>query len=154
MVRTIKRYGSRKLYDTKDSKYISLETIAELIRKGEEIQVKDNKTSDDVTAQTLMQVISEEGRKGSAFLPTELLHDLIRSGQQTVSQSVRQIQDGVDRFVKRSLDRLGPVRQAREEMTLLTKRLAELESSLAKIEEMPEANGSTAKSATKTAPKK
>lgn len=151
MGRIIKRYGSRKLYDTHDSKYISLETIAELIRKGEEIEVKDNKTSEDVTAQTLMQVISEEGRKGSAFLPTELLHDLIRSGQQTFNQSVKQIQDGVDRFVKRSLDRLGPVRQAREEMALLTKRLSELESSLAKVDQIPKGKGTGSGAASKKA---
>lgn len=134
MVRAIKRYGSRKLYDTHESRYVSLEELAQWIRKGEEIQVADNKSGEDVTAQTLTQIISEEGRKGQSLIPNELLHDLIRAGGTAVTQRVRQVQDGIDRIVKKSIDRLGPVRQARDELELLKRRLEELESSLSTME--------------------
>ena len=134
MIRLIKRYGSRKLYDTEESRYVSLEELAGWIRRGQQIRVIDNKTSEDVTPQTLTQIISEEGRKGTSILPNDLLHDLIRAGEQAVSSGVEQIQHRMDRLVQASIDRIGPVRRAREEMSRLRDRLEELESSLAEIE--------------------
>jgi polyhydroxyalkanoate synthesis repressor PhaR len=134
MVRLIKRYESRKLYDTEDSRYVSLEELAELIRRGEDVKVVDNATTDDVTTQTLTQVILEEGRRGRSKLPSELLHALVRSGGQAISSGVGQVQQGVDRFVQASLGRLTPLRQVREEMERLRSRLEELESSLAELE--------------------
>jgi len=130
MIRLIKRYESRKLYDTEESRYVSLEEIATWIRQGQEVRVVDNATSNDVTSQTLTQVILEEGRKGTSFLPSELLHDLVRMGERAVNTGIEQVQHGVDRLI----DRLGPVRQAREEMTSLRARLEQPESSLAELE--------------------
>ena len=134
MIRLIKRYGSRKLYDTEESRYVSLDELAGWIRSGQQIRVIDNKTSDDVTSQTLTQIISEEGRKGTTLLPNELLHELIRIGEQAVSSGVEQLQHRMDRLVQASIDRIGPVRRAREEMGRLRERLEELERSLAAIE--------------------
>jgi len=134
MIRLIKRYGSRKLYDTEESRYVSLDELAGWIRSGQHIRVIDNKTSDDVTSQTLTQIISEEGRKGTALLPNDLLHELIRIGEQAVSTGVEQLQTGMDRLVQASIDRIGPVRRAREEMARLRARLEDLESSLAAID--------------------
>jgi polyhydroxyalkanoate synthesis repressor PhaR len=135
MIRLIKRYGSRKLYDTEESRYVSLEELAAWIRVGQQIRVLDNKTSEDVTAQTLTQIISEEGRKGRSLLPNEMLHELIRAGEQAVSSGVEHIQDRMDRIVQASIDRIGPVRRAREEMERLRERLEELESSLSALED-------------------
>jgi len=134
MTRLIKRYGSRKLYDTTESRYILLEDIAEYVRAGDEIQVVDNKTQEDVTSQTLTQVISEEGRKKANFLSSELLHDLIRAGESAVNNRVRQLQDGVETFMKKSIDRLVPLRTVRDEMGLLRERLEELEGAVARAE--------------------
>jgi polyhydroxyalkanoate synthesis repressor PhaR len=134
MIRLIKRYGSRKLYDTEESRYVSLDELAAWIRSGQQIRVIDNKTSDDVTAQTLTQIISEEGRKGTSLLPNDLLHDLIRAGEQAVTSGVEQLQNRMDRLVQASIDRIGPVRRAREEMGRLRERLEDLEASLAAIE--------------------
>ncbi len=134
MIRLIKRYGSRKLYDTEESRYVSLEELAGWIRRGQQIRVIDNKTSDDVTPQTLTQIISEEGRRGTSVLPNDVLHDLIRIGEQAVTSGVEQIQTSVDRLVQASVDRIGPVRRAREEMARLRERLSELENSLASID--------------------
>lgn len=134
MIRLIKRYGSRKLYDTEESRYVALDELAGWIRSGQQIKVIDNKTSDDVTAQTLTQIISEEGRRGTSLLPNEVLHELIRAGEKAVSNGVEQLQNRMDRLVQASMDRIGPVRRAREEMALLRERLEELEVSLAAFE--------------------
>jgi len=135
MVRLIKRYESRKLYDTEESRYVSLDELAGWIRTGQQVEVVDNSTGADVTAQTLTQIILDEGRKGTNFLPSELLHELVRAGQRAVETGVEQVGQKMDRFVQASIDRLGPVRRAREEMDRLRSRLEELESSLTRLEE-------------------
>jgi polyhydroxyalkanoate synthesis repressor PhaR len=130
MIRLIKRYESRKLYDTEESRYVSLDEIATWVRAGQEVRVVDNATNNDVTSQTLTQIILDEGRKGTSFLPSELLHDLVRIGERAVSTGMEQVQHGVDKLI----DRLGPVRKAREEMSSLRSRLEELEASLSELE--------------------
>ena len=162
MTRLIKRYGSRKLYDTKESRYVSLEDIAKWVREGEVIQVVDNASSEDVTVQTLTQVISEEGRKGGSALPSDLLHDLIRVGGSAVTDRVKKIQTGVDTFFKKSIDRLVPVSKVREEMVSLRNRLDELEAAIttaeahAQTEPVVEKEAETpaAKTQTEATPKK
>jgi len=134
MIRLIKRYESRKLYDTEESRYVSLDEIAGWVRGGQEVRVVDNATGSDVTSQTLTQIILDEGRRGTSFLPSELLHDLVRMGERAVSSGLEQVQHGVDRLVQVSMDRLGPVRRAREEMSSLRSRLEQLETSLAELE--------------------
>lgn len=134
MTRLIKRYESRKLYDTEESRYVSLDEVADWIREGQDVRVVDNATGGDVTAQTLTQIILDEGRRGTSLLPSELLHDLVRAGQQAVESGVEQMHQKVDRFVQASIDRLGPVRRAREEMDRLRSRLEELETSLVRLE--------------------
>jgi polyhydroxyalkanoate synthesis repressor PhaR len=142
MIRLIKRYESRKLYDTEESRYVSLEEIASWIRQGQEVRVVDNATSADVTSQTLTQIILDEGRRGTSFLPSELLHDLVRIGERAMSNGLEQVQHGMDRLVQASIDRLAPVRRAREEMSSLRARLEQLEASLADLEK-ESANGGT-----------
>jgi polyhydroxyalkanoate synthesis repressor PhaR len=155
MVRVIKRYESRKLYDTEESRYVSLEDIATWVREGQEVKVVDNATSTDVTAQMLTQVILEEGRKGTRFLPSELLHDLVRVGEQALTTGVEQMQQGVDRLVRASVDRLGPVRRVRDEMNNLRSRLEGLESMLSDLERSGQVEEPAEKtSATKKTPKK
>ena len=134
MIRLIKRYGSRKLYDTEESRYVSLEEIGDWVRRGQQVKVQDNTTGDDVTAQTLALVIVEEGRRGSSFFTSDLLHDLIRRGERVLSSGVEQLQSGVDRALRASLDRIPPLRQVREETARLRERLEALEASLAEIE--------------------
>jgi polyhydroxyalkanoate synthesis repressor PhaR len=134
MIRLIKRYESRKLYDTEESRYVSLDEIATWVRAGQEVKIVDNASSDDVTAQTLTQIILEEGRNGSSKIPTDVLRDLVRFGEKALTSGVEHVQDSVDKVVRASIDRLGPVRQAREEMTRLRTRLEELEESLVELE--------------------
>jgi polyhydroxyalkanoate synthesis repressor PhaR len=139
MIRLIKRYGggSRKLYDTEESRYVSLDEIAVWIRDGQELQVVDSSTGEDVTGQTLAQIIYEDHRRGHSFLPSEFLHDVIRRGGRVLAGGVEQIQTGVDRIVKASVEKITPVGGMQEELDLLRDRLAELEQSLVELEDAP-----------------
>jgi polyhydroxyalkanoate synthesis repressor PhaR len=81
----IKRYPNRKLYDTEAKQYITLDGIATLIREGDEVQVVDHATGEDLTALTLTQVILEQERKRSGFLPETVLTGLIQAGGERLS---------------------------------------------------------------------
>jgi polyhydroxyalkanoate synthesis repressor PhaR len=148
MIRLIKRYESRKLYDTEESRYVSLDEIAGWIRQGQEVRVLDNATGGDVTSQTLTQIILDEGRRGTSFIPSDLLHELVRIGERAVTTGMEQVSQGVDKLVQVSIDRLAPVRRVREEMTGLRARLEQLEVSLAQLE----TEGGPAAPASSTAP--
>lgn len=135
MARVIKRYGNRKLYDVEASAYVSLDDIAALIRRGETVEVMDNVTSEDITAQTLTQIVLEEGKKGRSVLPTELLHDVLRRGGKVIDSGVGQIRHGVDELVQSSIGRLSRVLQGpqTQELKQLREQLSHLESTLGKI---------------------
>lgn len=77
MMRTIKRYNNRKLYDTEAKRYITLDGIAELIREGQDVEVIENDTGEDLTAVTLSQIIFEQQKRGSPT-PLGFLTSLIR----------------------------------------------------------------------------
>lgn len=139
MIRVIKRYESRKLYDTEESRYVSLEDIAQWVREDQEVRVIDNATSADVSAQVLTQIILDEGKKGTSFLPTELLHELVRAGEKALSSGVEQFQGKMGRIVQSSIDRLAPVRRAREEMGQLRDRLSQLEQALDNLDDNEDA---------------
>jgi polyhydroxyalkanoate synthesis repressor PhaR len=80
----IKRYPNRKLYDTDAKKYITLDGIATLIRQGQEVEVVDHATGEDLTAITLTQVIFEQEKRRSGFLPQSVLTGLIQAGGETM----------------------------------------------------------------------
>lgn len=75
----IKRYASRRLYNTETSDYVTLEDIAVFIRDGREVQIIDLKTGDDLTRQYLLQIIAEHESRGENVLPVNVLNDLVRS---------------------------------------------------------------------------
>ena len=83
----IKRYASRRLYNTETSDYVTLEDIAAFIREGREVQIVDLKTGDDLTRQYLLQIIAEHESRGESVLPVDVLTDLVRS-YTTSAQSV------------------------------------------------------------------
>jgi polyhydroxyalkanoate synthesis repressor PhaR len=143
MIRLITRYGgtSRKLYDTEESRYISLEDISAWIRAGQELKVVDRQSGEDVTAQTLAQSIYEDHRRGSALFSGEFLHQVIRRGGQAFSDGIGQVQEKVDHLVSQSLERLGPIRAAKADLALLQKRIAELEAALAETETLVKSRG-------------
>ncbi len=73
----VKKYGNRRLYDTEQSRYITLDELTERIREGAEVRVVDAKTGQDLTQTTLTQIIIE-GRGAASLLPASLLHQMIR----------------------------------------------------------------------------
>ncbi len=75
----IKRYASRRLYNTETSDYVTLEDISEFIRDGREVQIIDLKSGDDLTRQYLLQIIAEHESRGESVLPINVLTDLVRS---------------------------------------------------------------------------
>ncbi|MEC7258093.1 MAG: polyhydroxyalkanoate synthesis repressor PhaR [Pseudomonadota bacterium] len=75
----IKRYASRRLYNTETSDYVTLEDIARFIREGREVQIVDLKSGDDLTRQYLLQIIAEHESRGENVLPVTVLNDLVRS---------------------------------------------------------------------------
>jgi polyhydroxyalkanoate synthesis repressor PhaR len=149
MVRLVKRYGSRKLYDTEESRYATLDEIVAWIREGQQVRIVDNASEADVTTAVLAQIIAEQGRRGASTLPTETLHDLIRKGEDALRSGVEQVQIGVEKLLEASLDRIGPVRRAREDMESLKERIAQLEAALARAEagKVPVAGGRAARTA-------
>lgn len=152
MIRVVKRYGSRKLYDTEESRYVSLEEIGDWVRAGQDVKVVDNSTDEDVTAQILMQVILEEGKRGTSLFTSDILHELIRRGEHAVTGGVEQLQEGVGRLLDASLDRIGPLRRVRQETFHLRDRLARLEETVAEIEARPSTDDRPARSLRTQAP--
>jgi polyhydroxyalkanoate synthesis repressor PhaR len=73
----IKKYSNRRLYDTRDSRYITLAELAVTIRGGADVRVVDAKTSEDLTQSTLVQIILD-GRGGAQMLPVDLLTQMVR----------------------------------------------------------------------------
>ena len=146
--RVIKRYANRKLYDTRDSKYVTLDRIAELVRSGEEVKVLDNRSQRDMTKVTLAQIIYEEQKSGNATAwSVQSLRDFIQQGRDKLVSSFKD--SPVGRFVGRA-EELGAevysaaddrvravlesatahVRQLQGEVLRLQARIEELETKL------------------------
>ena len=113
--KVIKRYTNRKLYDTVESRYVTLDEIAEMIKAGAEVKIIDNRTKDDLTSVTLAQIIFEEEKKTSK-MSLRTLKALIRHGGERAHQFVEDTQAELR-------DRVEGLRQAAETrvQTLLTK---------------------------------
>lgn len=101
--RLVKKYGNRRLYDTSDSRYITLEELAERIRDGADVRVQDAKTGEDLTQATLTQIIIE-GRGAARFLSVPLLTQLVRMGDDVLG-------DFLGRYLTASLELYVQARQ-------------------------------------------
>ncbi len=77
-MRIIKKYPNRRLYDTEISSYITIEDVRQLIVDGEDFEVRDAKTGDDLTRTVLLQIITEQEQDGEPILSTQLLSHIIR----------------------------------------------------------------------------
>ena len=93
MERLIKRYANRKMYDTRASRYVTLDGVADLVRSGEEVRIVDNETGEDLTALIFAQIIFEEEKRKKGLLELPVLRWIIRQGGATVQE----ILSGVDR---------------------------------------------------------
>ncbi|MEZ4294446.1 MAG: polyhydroxyalkanoate synthesis regulator DNA-binding domain-containing protein [Polyangiaceae bacterium] len=89
--RVIKRYSNRKLYDTKDSRYVTLQQIGTMVRAGEDVQIIDNATKEDKTEVTLALIISEDVKNQPRSVPLGTLRDVI---QERGSRLLTQLREG------------------------------------------------------------
>jgi polyhydroxyalkanoate synthesis repressor PhaR len=109
---SIKKYANRKLYHTNRKQYITLDGIAELIQAGEQVQVIDNESGDDITAPILAQVVLQARGRSKSALPTHLLTDLIQAGGDTISGLRRSVwaaisgESSIDTEIRRRLQQL------------------------------------------------
>ena len=88
-MRTIKKYPNRRLYDTEDSKYITLEDISVLVFENKEFVVVDAKTENDLTRNTLLQIIIEKEQSSIPIFSTAVLTQIIRSYKNQLQQRIR-----------------------------------------------------------------
>lgn len=130
-MRLIKRYSNRKLYDTAEKCYVTLEDLAALICAGHEIQVLDNASGEDMTAITLTQIIFEKEKQTGGFLPKGVLTGLIQAGGDTLSTLRRSLVipldllNHIDREIERRLrDLAGRGELAEEEAWHLLEKLS------------------------------
>jgi len=137
----IKRYQNRKLYDTSDSCYVTLEDISEMIKLGEEVEIIDNTTKEDLTAVTLAQIIFEEQKKKTNVLPLNTFREIIRGGgealKEIVTRSAREfesVRGFVDDKVMPAVNNLGAMPAVRAHMEEIIKRVDRLEKKISAIE--------------------
>jgi polyhydroxyalkanoate synthesis repressor PhaR len=106
-MKIIKRYPNRKLYDLERKRYVTLDDIALMIQEGEDVQVLDHDTGEDLTTVTLSQIIFEREKKRSGFLPQTVLTLLVRTGGGTLDYLRRSLQTslGVLRMLEEEIDR-------------------------------------------------
>jgi polyhydroxyalkanoate synthesis repressor PhaR len=104
MAYVIKRYSNRKLYDTQESRYVTLEEIEEMIRGGREISVVDANNGEDLTSVTLTQIILENERNRRANLPSAFLHQLIKHGEAWQDFVQRTMRSSLEGFVSSQRD--------------------------------------------------
>ena len=102
-VRIIKRYQNRKLYDTHQSCYVTLEEIAQIVREGHEIVVIDNRTKNDITYNTQIQLLFDQERKSDKVGDTELLKRVIRSSEGTFTGYIKELEASKDEEADESL---------------------------------------------------
>ncbi len=113
---TIKKYPNRRLYDTSLRRYVNLEDLAAMIRKGQELRVVDAKTGEDLTRVVLTQIIVEDAKGQPTGLPLELLRQLIiasdRAGQEFIMWYLKSAFDTYQKVQDAVQSRLSDVRNA------------------------------------------
>jgi len=111
-VRIVKRYQNRKLYDTQNSCYVTLDEIGQMVKQGEDVKIVDNRSGEDLTTVTLTQIIFEEEKKKKSLLPLATLKNIIQSGgesiaeffQKTIGNPVSTVKDQTEKVIDKIKD--------------------------------------------------
>jgi len=96
MARLVKRYSNRKLYDTSESRYVTLDEIARWVKSGEEVKILENESGEDLTAVTFAQIILEEERKKSGLLSLRVMRELIQHGESALQGLAATVDRGIE----------------------------------------------------------
>lgn len=145
-MKVIKRYQNRKLYDTQDSCYVTLEDIRDMIKEGLEIQVIDNASKEDLTSVTFAQIIFEEEKKQKGILPLntfkqiiassgEVLKELVQKSWESGIKEIKQVQTFVDKQIKPALESVQSIPTVASEIKHLKTKIEGLEKKLREYEE-------------------
>lgn len=129
----IKRYASRRLYNTETSDYVTLEDLARVIQGGRDVSVIDLKTGDDVTRQYLLQIIAEHEAKGRNVLPLGLLTDLIRSYSSEAEAVIPQFLAATFQPEAQPVDPRGWQGRPTKDLAEIRQQLADLQDRLARL---------------------
>lgn len=138
--KVIKRYTNRKLYDTVESRYVTLDEIAEMVKQGVEVQIVDNRTKEDLTSVTLAQIVFEEEKKKNQ-MPLSVLREIIRRPQDSLNEITATVSQRVANLREEATHRLDKLlgREAESEpltpAALLTQSQKVVEAWQAKIDE-------------------
>ena len=138
-IKVIKRYQNRKLYDTSDSCYVTLEDIGEMIKLGDEVQIIDNTTKEDLTAVTLAQIIFEEQKKKTNVQPLATFREIIQGSGEALkdlvtigAREIGHVKEFVDGKVRPAVSSLQEIPCVKDEIESLKKRILALERKLSK----------------------
>ena len=102
-MRIIKKYPNRRLYDTEDSKYITLEDISVLVTENKEFVVIDSKTESDLTRNILLQIIIEKEQSSIPIFSTRVLTQIIRSYKNQLQQRIRnQLEKNIEELISQN----------------------------------------------------
>ena len=115
--KTIKRYGNRKLYDTQESHYVTLEEISRMVRAGEDIRVIDNKTQEDLTSVTLAQIMLEQEKTKKNAYPLSLLKNLIQLGGESLTEWVQKGKDSIASMKQEGREQISRILEKGQETT-------------------------------------
>jgi polyhydroxyalkanoate synthesis repressor PhaR len=129
MVRLVKRYSNRKLYDTSESRYVTLDEIARWVKAGEEVKIVENESGEDLTAVTFAQIILEEERKRNGYLSLPLLRNLIQHGEAALQGIAATVDRGME-AIRNAPER---ARERVQELTSVSDRLGELQKRLDEV---------------------
>lgn len=139
--KVVKRYQNRKLYDTSDSCYVTLEDISEMIKQGEEVQIIDNTTKEDLTAVTLAQIIFEEQKKKTHVLPLGTFRQIIQGGGEALrdlvvrgAREIGHVREFVDDKVRPAVENIQNIPAVQAELEAMKRKIEALEHKLAEHE--------------------
>ena len=137
-LKIIKRYQNRKLYDTSDSCYVTLEDIAEMVKLGDDVQIIDNTNKEDITSITLAQIIFEEQKKKTNVLPLGTFRQIIQGSGSALrdlvtlgAKEIGHVREFVDDKVRPAVTNLQQIPQVKSEIERLKLRLDTIERKLA-----------------------
>lgn len=102
MTKIIKRYANRKLYDTEQSTYVTLDEIEQMVMDGEDLRIIDNATKNDITHITLAHIIFEQEKSNKSKLPVPALRGIIQSGEEFIQRLQSPVNQFKDEFRKKA----------------------------------------------------
>jgi polyhydroxyalkanoate synthesis repressor PhaR len=133
MARLVKRYSNRKLYDTSESRYVTLDEIARWVKGGEEVKILENESGEDLTAVTFAQIILEEERKKSGLLSLRVMRELIQHGESALHGLAATVDRGFEAIRPAAEAARTRVQEGVHNLTSVADRLAEIQRNLDEV---------------------